>query len=467
MLSAVTAGGYTGVKMWNYKKFGFGDKEDKILNSLVQDYDKNKPVVWTDVDSKTKEAKYIASDLIIPYNNQAEVAANIMKFFNSNDEQYLKNAKQVFLGMFGNDEYSNTVIRPAIEAMMNENLRTGNKISTETGFDKVEGLAKHFLNASFTPGILRTINDVVKANKGYIDPFTGKEYTTKDVMYRMLGLRETSIKLDKKLENEIDIINQDIETEKTNVQNDLYKIPDIGLTKTTPQELLASLNLSRQQSQIRSDVAVQKLSDVVNKMKSLTVKKEKDGKPKEVRVFDDADIVNALEQKGVDKAIITQLFTGEPVKPLTIFSLFNTVSNRLMDDIKSIATVKGRESLDELKEKIVSYGPFANYEYPAKDEKIGLSKIAKIYNDKNDDIINKFLEKDYLEKQSDLTKLINERNIMVNVLEEEIKNHISGYYSDPEYKKKIDEYNTNYFVEKLLKAKNVKERAMGREGSNQ
>lgn len=467
MLAGVTAGGYTGVKMWNYDKFGLGDKEDRVLNDLVQDYDKNKPLLWTEIDPETKEAKYVASDLIIPYNNQAEVAANMMKYFENYDEQYLKNAQQVFLGMFGNDEYSNTVVRPAIEAIMNINIRTGNKISTETGYEGVEGRVKNFLNASFTPGLLKTINDVVKANKGYIDPFTGKEYTTQDVVNRILGYRETSIKLDRKFENGIDQINQDIETEKNNVQNALYKIPDIDLTKTTPQELLASLSKTRQESEIRSNVAVQKLSDMVNSMKSLTVKKEEDGKPKEVRVFNDGDIVSALERRGVDKAIITQLLTGEPVKPLTIFSVFNTVSNRLMEDLKSIATVKGIESLDKLQEKIISYGPFANYEYPAKDERVELSKIAKIYNDNNDAIINMFLKKDYPEKQSDLTELINQRNIMVNVLEEEMKNHIDGYYSDPDYKKKIDEYNINYFVEKLSKAKNVKERVMGSEGSNQ
>jgi predicted RNA-binding protein with RPS1 domain len=194
-------------------------------------------------------------------------------------------------------------------------------------------------------------------------------------------------------------------------------------------------------------------------MKSLTIaEKSEDGKRSTVRVFTDRDIVDALEKKGVSKPIITQVLLGESVKPVTIFNLLNTTSNRLMEDLKSIATTKGQYSRAELEKKIKDYGAFANYEYPSEDGAISLSKIQTLYNNYNDEITNKFLEKDSPTKKDELTELVNKRNIMISVLEKRVREHIEEYYKNPEYKNNADKYNVEVLLEKLAKSKNVQER---------
>lgn len=459
-LAGITALGYSGLKYANFDKFGMGDREEGILNEVVLDFDKDKPLLWTTIDPKTKQARYVASDLIFPYNNQAKVAGDVLNFFMTGNDRYIKSAKDTFLGMFGNDEFSNTVLRPAIEAFMDENLRTGNPISSKSGKEGQQEMLDYFLSSSFMPGIIRTIDDVVKAKKGVTDPFTGREYNLKDVLYRVLGFRETSIKLDTQFGNQIDKINVDIEKEKTGVANILYKIPDMELTKMSPDEALAALDKVRTDSESRSNELVSNLSNFVNKMKSLTIAEEgKDGKRSMVRVFTDKDIVDILEQKSVSKPIITQVLLGEPVKPVTIFGLLNTTYDRLMKELVSTVNTADESSVgDELSKKIISYGPFANFGYQYGDKTMSLSKISKEYNDINDSITNKFLEKDSPTKKDELLELINQRNIMITVLEQSAKNHIEEYYKNPEYKNKVDAYNFEYFSDKVWKSKNVKER---------
>ena len=459
LLGGITYAGYTAVKQQNFDKFGIGDEEDAILNEVVSDWDKDKPLYWTKIDPITKEARYIASDLLIPYNNQAKVIADLTKFFQSGDERYLKNANNTFAGMFTNDEFANTLVKPAIESLMNQNLRTGNAITKETGTSGVEERTSHFLNASFSTGLVRTLNDIVKAKKGYKDPFTGKEYTTEDIMNRIYGFRETNIRLDNQFGNSISSINDKVESEKGNIANALYKLPDMDMTKTTPDELLFALNKVKTDSEERSKPLVDELSSVVSKMQSLTiVEKDKSGKPVTIPVFSDRDIVAILEKQGVDKPTITQLLTGVPVKPTPLFSLINTSQTRLMNELKEISNTKGIYSESELEEKIKSYGPFANYEFTNESDSSSLSQITKDYNDYNDQIINKFLEKDSPTKQNELNEIINDRNIMIEVLENEVRQHIESYYKDPAYKNEIDAYHIEYLIDKLLKAKNVAER---------
>lgn len=459
LLGGITYAGYTAVKQQNFDKFGIGDKEDSILNEVVSDWDKDKPLYWTKIDPITKKASYIASDLLIPYNNQAKVIADLIKFFQSGDEQYLKNANNTFAGMFTNDEFANTLFKPAIESLMNQNLRTGNAITKETGTSGVEERISHFLDASFSTGLVKTLNDMVKAKKGYKDPFTGKEYTTEDIMNRIYGFRETNIRLDNQFGNSISSINDKVESEKSNIANTLYKLPDMDMTKTTPDELLFALNKVKTDSEERSKPLVDELSSVVSKMQSLTiVEKDKSGKPVTIPVFSNRDIVTILEKQGVDKSTITQLLTGVPVKPTPLFGLINTAQTRLMNELKGISNTKGIYSKSELEEKIKSYGPFANYEFTNESDSRSLSQIAKDYNDYNDQIINKFLEKDSPTKQNELNKIINDRNIMIEVLENRIRQHLESYYKDPAYKNKIDAYHIEYLIDKLLKAENVAER---------
>ena len=47
---------------------------------------------------------------------------------------------------------------------------------------------------------------------------------------------------------------------------------------------------------------------------------------------------------------------------------------------------------------------------------------------------------------------------MIEVLENEVRQHIESYYKDPAYKNEIDAYHIEYLIDKLLKAKNVAER---------
>ena len=129
-----------------------------------------------------------------------------------------------------------------------------------------------------------------------------------------------------------------------------------------------------------------------------------------------------------------------------------------MKDLKSIATTKGQYSRAELEKKIKDYGAFSNYEYPSEDGAISLSKIQTLYNNYNDEIINKFLEKDSPTKKDELTELVNKRNIMISVLEKKVGEHIEEYYKNPEYKNNVDKYNVEVLLEKLAKSKNVQER---------
>ena len=452
LLGGITYLGYTAVKQHNFDKFGIDDKDDNTLNQFVSPWDKSKPLYWTKIDPETKEAKYVASDLLLAYNNQAKVIADLTKYFQSQDEQYLKNATNSFLGLFGDDEYSNTVLKPAFEAFMNEKFRTGTPVTNKDGLRGVYDKISHILDASFTPGFFRFIDDLVKSSKGQTDPFTGKEYTFQDVMQRIAGYRETSIRLDNQFGNSVKNINERIESAKKDITNLLFKLPDITLTKTTPDEFLSALNTMRMESEERLKPSVDELSRAVKDIQSLTIiQKDKSGKSVTVPVFTNAEIVDILKKQQVDINRIAEVMTGVPIDGAPLFNLIGTAQTRLMDELKTIVDTKGLDVSNEVKEKIKSYGPLANYEHEnvSEDYTFTLSEISNMYNNYNKKIVNTFAKKEPLDDEDTLEELIKKRDTMVKILDEKIKDRSKKYYSDPLFKKEVDEENIDYFLQKL------------------